>query len=347
MESRREVTNLTRPTWLGFTAGGILQIHYGDCSIFTTDPLYSLPTDFAQAIMHPRDLLTSLITSIHSNNAPTHPLATTISNPLHNAPDSVRTALLTLHVLFPHELLPALDLLDRNLITRLTLHRHQIETNTKIPPPRNPSEPLPPRNEQTRAQTEQLRRPSQKPATNGQTARQSPQSQIPPSSSPHEIPHLNDDADLGRQNPTLDNERSSPGDPTEPAYARHADAYLVRSGQLPARVRADGMRDAGRTTTTYEVRLKAWSCSCPAFAFAAFPAGEKSGEEHAQVYQQRRDWAGKEWRFGGLTIGSDAPVCKHLLACVLVEHSDVVSGLVEQSEVSEEELAGWAAGWGD
>jgi len=38
-------------------------------------------------------------------------------------------------------------------------------------------------------------------------------------------------------------------------------------------------------------------------------------------------------------------VCKHLLACVLIERVNALKGRVVVSEVSKEELAGWAAGW--
>lgn len=41
------------------------------------------------------------------------------ANPLHNAPPATRNLLLTLHVLFPHALLPALDLLDRGQVLRV------------------------------------------------------------------------------------------------------------------------------------------------------------------------------------------------------------------------------------
>jgi hypothetical protein len=55
------------------------------------------------------------------------------------------------------------------------------------------------------------------------------------------------------------------------------------------------------------------------------------------------------WRFGGLTLGSsDMPVCKHLLACVLVEHVEHCSfsaSFVDERKVSVEDLARWAAGW--
>jgi len=39
-------------------------------------------------------------------------------------------------------------------------------------------------------------------------------------------------------------------------------------------------------------------------------------------------------------------MCKHLLACVLVERVAAFGGFVEERRVSVEEVAGWAAGWG-
>jgi hypothetical protein len=55
------------------------------------------------------------------------------------------------------------------------------------------------------------------------------------------------------------------------------------------------------------------------------------------------------WTFGGITLGFDMPpVCKHLLACVLAERVCGLFGqFVEEKDVSVEEAAGWAAGWGD
>ncbi|KAM5380395.1 hypothetical protein ACJZ2D_003497 [Fusarium nematophilum] len=77
-----------------------------------------------------RQLLTTLITSI-SNVAPSPegsiesppsqlpPLAQPSTTPLQSISPSQRPLLLTLHVLFPNLLLPALDLLDRGLVARL------------------------------------------------------------------------------------------------------------------------------------------------------------------------------------------------------------------------------------
>lgn len=99
------------------------------------------------------------------------------------------------------------------------------------------------------------------------------------------------------------------------------------------------------TSTSYQVRLRAWNCSCPAFAFAAFPAALN---EHPIRTCDPADEAEGAW-FGGVSLGGDVPpVCKHLLACVLVERcGGLFGGCVVEREVSVEEAAGWAAGWGD
>lgn len=64
-----------------------------------------------------RHLLTTLINTLSSTSSPpstTEPP----TNPLHGLSQN---HILTLHVLFPNLLLPAFDLLDRRLVTRLTL----------------------------------------------------------------------------------------------------------------------------------------------------------------------------------------------------------------------------------
>ena len=125
----------------------------------------------------------------------------------------------------------------------------------------------------------------------------------------------------------------------------------------------------------YEVRTGAWSCTCAAFAFAAFgsPAGtetrytgyeeEGDGGEVPMVgisNDVERDVAGGEAEngreglegdveWGGRMLrerGEDVPVCKHLMACVLAERWDVAAAMVEERRVGRGEMAGWAAGWG-
>lgn len=103
---------------------------------------------------------------------------------------------------------------------------------------------------------------------------------------------------------------------------------------------------------SYEVRLQAWNCSCAAFAFAAF-TGEWQGiteiekERIAMNSEGRIDGeevpGGGGW--GGHTLGHDVPICKHLLACILAERVEGLAAFIEEKLVSEEEMAGLAAGW--
>ncbi|KAF2398197.1 hypothetical protein EJ06DRAFT_583988 [Trichodelitschia bisporula] len=66
--------------------------------------------------------------------------------PIPTLPSSAKPALLTLHHLFPHTLLHALDLLDRNLVTRLTVpvpsSPNSSIPNSGITAPTRPNPPL-------------------------------------------------------------------------------------------------------------------------------------------------------------------------------------------------------------
>ena len=122
---------------------------------------------------------------------------------------------------------------------------------------------------------------------------------------------------------------------------------------MQAGVRVRGWKGADQADLAsgqkwYEVRVDAWSCSVRLLC-AAFPAAKSEVKQ-----KDRNEVTGESvvkevgWTFGGLTLGDDMPVCKHLLACVLVEFCGLFQGLVEESAVSVEEVAGWgAAGWGD
>lgn len=88
----------------------------------------------AQELPTPRELLTSLITALSSHAVNT---ASGSTNAIQNAPAEVRSLLTTLHIIFPHLLLPALDLLDRQLATKIIqLPTHtQKPTSSSMPPP--------------------------------------------------------------------------------------------------------------------------------------------------------------------------------------------------------------------
>lgn len=215
-----------------------------------------------------RTLLTSLVASIGRSATG---VEQTISNPLANASEETKSMLLTLHTLFPNELLPALDLLDRGLVTRFTLGREGMSDKA-------------PGNAHDHSDT--TNEPPEHRSTTNQSA-----------------------------------------------------TYYVRSSAVNARskYRVDN-------PTYYEVHLNPWSCSCPAFAFSAFPATLRDDQSATVEVDQSTSYG---WRFGGVSRGSDAPVCKHLLACVLIAHCQPFAQMVEEREVSLEEVAGWAAGWGD
>lgn len=181
--------------------------------------------------------------------------------------------LLTLHCLFPSDLLPALDLLDRRLVTRFVL------------------EPL-----VTPVGADSVRRRV-------------------------EEPPLHQENNRGR-----------------------VAVYYVRSSR---RLRYSGTTAEG-TGANYEVRLQAWNCTCPAFVFAAFrpqnedlqgALGNDDEDDHGLGVRTKHI-------FGGLSLGEEVPVCKHLLACLLVEMGGIWEDLVNKTVVGREEMAGWAAGWG-
>ena len=225
-------------------------------------------TDSSSDLPSPRHFVTALVSGLREQDGPT---GTNL--------DSSKQSLLTLHVLFQNELLPALDLLDRGLVNRL-----------------------------------RCRDPAQRPLSEPNRAQ------------------------AGATEAGEDLVVSS----------KVSCTYYVRSSQAQtSRNSSSRFRNAVyEHTTYYEVHLNAWSCSCPAFAFSALPASLSGQSTQAEQLEHKKESEG--WIFGGsVTLGLDMPVCKHLLACVLVEHSSMFAHMVEEREVSMEEMAGWAAGWGD
>ncbi|KAF2129074.1 hypothetical protein P153DRAFT_341551 [Dothidotthia symphoricarpi CBS 119687] len=216
-------------------------------------------------------------------------------NPLNAASEPAKKQLLSLQVLFPNEFLPALDLLDRRLVTRFRVMDER----------------------------EGPRRPCDEPSK------------------------------------STDNHTSNYETPLQ--HNPHDTIYYVRSAQQ----RSSRYSASYDTTTSYEVRLQSWNCSCPAFAFSAFPvmhsespdlsyepASEPRPHEdtvHGEGYAMDATKRDLTWAFGGATLSSDMPpVCKHILACVLVEECPKTFGaFAQESTVCVEEAAGWAAGWGD
>ncbi|MCJ1299844.1 hypothetical protein MMC08_002638 [Hypocenomyce scalaris] len=209
-----------------------------------------------------RAFITSLFAQLSRLSLPTS--GTLSSNLLNDALPETKNLFLTLHCLFPNELLPALDLLDRQLVTRLVISCPPLDT------------------------------------TSGQEGN---------------------------------------GDNV---------IYYVRSSQ-PTR----GSRYTAAGGSSYEVRLRAWNCNCPAFTFSVVNAMEENyGHKEDDVDVDEGDGGAIDAEpvstLGGLMFEQEAvPLCKHLLACFLPEKCRALSGFVEEKVVGWEEAAGWAAGWGD
>lgn len=255
-----------------------------------------------------RDFVTQLL-----NSLPSRSRTNAESNPLNDAPESVKKQLLSLQVLFPNEFLPALDLLDRRLITRFRIgSEEQDSTNT----------------------------------ANAATS---------PTVAPDVQMDANDEPLNNATDPTS-HEQSPPDIQSQPQTLDTGDSlHYVRSAQQ----RSSRFSTSYDSTTSYEVRLRVWNCTCPAFAFAAFPSVHP--EPPVPTYTPAQDMGFREedveaeekktleWIFGGVTLGEGMPpLCKHLLACVLAERCKGVFGeCVEERRVSVETAAGWAAGWGD
>lgn len=251
-----------------------------------------------------RDFVTQLFTSLHSLQRSE---AEAEASPLSDAPEQVKKQLLSLQVLFPNEFLPALDLLDRRLVSHLRIGIEESGT---------------PAADNTIAPTT--------------------------------------DVQMQEQNNTLNDTAlpAIPGDLSSRDSSGSVDTiYYVRSAQQ----RSSRFGTSYDSSTSYEVRLRAWNCTCPAFAFAAFPSvhpeppvpdyvpPDTNKKMNSEASDEENRTAGPAGNFGGVSLGEGMPpVCKHLLACVLAERCGSLFGpCVEERTVSVETAAGWAAGWGD
>ncbi|KAH7089644.1 hypothetical protein FB567DRAFT_306998 [Paraphoma chrysanthemicola] len=270
-----------------------------------------------------RRFVTELLNSLPSNpQSEISADAGAAPNTLSEVGEDVKKQLLALQVLFPNEFLPALDLLDRGLVTRLKVAegKKNNASNTDS-------------SAQARNNTQAYNQDTHMHDSHAQTTTQ----------------------DTIRPSPNLPTGHHADHPPHSTSPASTFDTiYYVRSAQQ----RSSRFTTSLDTSTSYEVRLLAWNCSCPAFAFAAFPAvhpepptpvlgATKTAGGHDDLAKDGGYEDG--WTFGGISLGDDmAPVCKHLLACVLVEKcGGMFGGFVEERVVSVEEAAGWAAGWGD
>lgn len=248
------------------------------------------------------------------------------TNPLSAVDATTKKQLLSLQVLFPNEFLPALDLLDRGLVTRFRIGNVSNEIATKQDAHTGTKAQQTQPDEAQSIDQHMLDQPAHTSGVRTSDAR----SHNPTADQPMADVPLTEPATLP---PPLDT------------------IYYARSAQQ----RSSRYSTSYDTIICYEVRLLAWNCSCPAFAFAAFPGSMSpvyytSGDSPTE---DRNPMSGdnkcNKWVFGGVSLGEAMPpVCKHLLACVLAERCEGLFGkFVKERVVSVEEAAGWAAGWGD
>jgi hypothetical protein len=292
-------------------------------SLFTMDAASSgLPTS--------RHFVTQLLDSLAAPSSIDQTAAP--ANPLKDVSDATRKQLLSLQVLFPNEFVPALDLLDRRLVTRFRICS-EAELAARA----------------THAE--------QRDGVVGQDV-QMQDTETEAGTETHAEPHQPSDTETSnadthdRLDVTTTFKSTAQAENTntteEPVHLNTI--HYVRSAQH----RTSRYTTSYDTLTTYQVRLQSWNCSCPAFAFAAFPAGGNDSpspfpHDNATRRQSEGGKGGRTWMFGGISLGNGMPpICKHLLACVLVERCGRLFGeFVEERHVGVEEAAGWAAGWGD
>ncbi|KAH9878734.1 hypothetical protein IAQ61_002008 [Plenodomus lingam] len=270
-----------------------------------------------------RQFVTQLLNSLSALSLTEDAAAASVAvgNPLQNASDQVKKQFLALQVLFPNEFIPALDLLDRRLVTRFHICNaddNNEETN----------------NDRTSDTSAQQNHPRQQHPRSPTTIQQD---HTMTDFNPDQLP--SPDTEIPLPNPNIHN-------PTTNTI------YYVQSAAPPRPTRFSTSID---TTIFYQVRLTAWNCSCPAFAFNAFPADISSipnsnttpNLSHPAFIPTPTTQS--PTLFGGVSLDMGMPpVCKHLLACVLAEKCDGLFGrFVCEKKGGVGEAAGWAAGWGE
>ncbi|RYP09835.1 hypothetical protein DL765_008303 [Monosporascus sp. GIB2] len=301
----------------------------------------------------PRTLLTSLINTLAS--APLAPPDPALTNPLGRLPASHRALLATLHALYPSVLLPALDVLDRRLVTRVFVDGGSggagastaaasavVErgggvgagVDASAGPGASGNVTVSGAGASEEAAGTMLERRQVAPEADP----------VPPSRSLAAMDAEAAEAgtgagrDGGGDDGRSENKRSPPN---RRRLGSGPTFHIVRSAQpsQPFRRQHGGHHQFRPNTRqqTYVVRLRAWSCTCAAFAFASYPfeappsrnanpsparqRGRAAGVDNYYAIEPAsspsvsgpgsaardpgdsgRDEDGLEWEFGGLSI---------------------------------------------
>ena len=280
-------------------------------------------------------------------------------------PEAARPVLLALHLIYPHLLLDALDLLDRQCVTKLnvTQHRHHIDQGESEAHERclHPRVARQGDNDTPSVLTQQrhdiVAEMAAVDAMEVSTLDNDEEDEAQHDSSSRQDPVQQTEPPLNQQ--------------TTPAYS----AFCVRSARPPPpRFSSSPVDDSGTASFGYTVHLIAWNCSCPAFAVMAFGGGPQASEEAGARLGSvlANDGTGRErssrvvgaaslpdelcFGFGGLDAfayeegneegpaptlhikkGQHAllpPCCKHLLACVLAVTMPNVFGAYDQHDTA-------------
>ncbi|KAK8093981.1 hypothetical protein PG997_000666 [Apiospora hydei] len=278
----------------------------------------------ADVLPTPRALLTSLINTLSS--IPPGPQQLPSSNPLKFQPPSqARPLLATLHTLYPNVLLPALDLLDRRLVTRIIpVARTDVAAATA---PAQQDAPIGEdktsiRPEEANEETHEeetnffyLVRSAQQPSRRGRRAIEAALSE-------------------GGAGPT----------------------YVVQTRAWNCSCAAFAFSAFPAETVAPVYHISASSGSASSLprqrnaAAAGLPGDERrqEGEEDDDAWEfggMSRDGLNPEHEDDGVVGTGGVPCCKHLLACVLAERwRDVLGGYVAERRAGKEEAAGLVAG---
>ncbi|KAI9836250.1 MAG: hypothetical protein M1819_001587 [Sarea resinae] len=236
----------------------------------------------------PRTILTALFNALPSAPTPNAPL--TPSNPGH-APDPPPVNLLqslahantdngeqtkklfvTLHAIFPALFLPALDLLDRGLVTRLVVLPAPLPREASVSEQRRQQQWQGVSRASNDGDGEGDGGESKSGAKKGVGEKKEGAHSGPETETCAPGPRDKGDITAQQQSAVYYVRSARPTRPNWYSRPRATDAASRMSSAAATAAAAGGEGEGGDTEGAqhYEVRPRAWNCSCPAFAFAAF-----------------------------------------------------------------------------
>ncbi|OTB16224.1 hypothetical protein K445DRAFT_375495 [Daldinia sp. EC12] len=264
----------------------------------------------SSSVPTPRQFLTSLIESLNSIPTSTtpQPSAAGAGNPLKLIPAAHRPLLTTLYALYPLTLLPALDLLDRRLATRIVVSQYPPQGDTVASGPSS-SSPLVDHEEKGQQEQPQDRR------QHTFFIVRSAQPQRP------------------RRDASTFGSGSGAGSSSAPGPR-----YVVRLSAWNCSCAAFAFAAFPRGE---DREIGPYAINPPASSSSSSRAKEETDDDDGL------NWQFGALSFDGIEGSGIAgvPCCKHLLACVLAEKwSAVLGGYVDERIVGREEAVGLVAG---